>query len=112
MLAIPMLPHISSVIHIQANPEYAYSKEQTVKAGLRILSIFSHVDKKVDRDRVCIKIPSTWEGLQACKELESQCVKTLATTLFCLEQAILAAEADCHYVAPYLHELKHMTVPG
>ena len=49
---------------------------------------------------------STWEGLQACHELKKLGIKTLATTLFTLEQAILAAEAGCTYIAPFVHELK------
>lgn len=111
-LAIRITPHVSNVQHIQANPEYAYSRDMTVKAGRRIPSLFTELDPAYDRSRVCIKIPATFEGLQACKELEQSGIKTLATTLFCIEQAILAAEVGCHYVAPYLHELKRMTVPG
>lgn len=53
-----------------------------------------------------IKVVSTWEGLQACKTLESSGIKTIATTLFTFEQAALAAEAGCKYIAPFLHELK------
>lgn len=33
-------------------------------------------------------------------------INTLATTLFTMEQAILAAEAGCVYIAPFVHELK------
>ena len=33
-------------------------------------------------------------------------IGTLATTLFTMEQAILAAEAECIYISPFVHELK------
>lgn len=56
--------------------------------------------------RVCIKIPATWEGLQACSRLEARGCKTLATTMFCMEQAALAAEMNCTYIAPYVNELR------
>ena len=49
---------------------------------------------------------STWEGLQACRELTSLGIKTLATTLFTMEQAVLAAEAGCFSISPFVHELK------
>lgn len=111
-MALKVVPQIAKVSHIQVNPKYAYSYNLAVRAGLRICELFKELDPIYDTSRVCIKIPSTWEGLMACKELEARGVKTLATTLFCMEQAILAAEVDCHYVAPYLHELKHMTVNG
>ena len=50
-------------------------------------------------NRVCIKIPSTWEGIQACKVLEQEGVVTLATTLFSMEQAAAAHLAGCSYIA-------------
>ena len=59
-----------------------------------------------DASRLIIKVVSTWEGLQACKQLKSGGIKTIATTLFTFEQAALAAEAGCYYIAPFLHELK------
>jgi transaldolase len=59
-----------------------------------------------DTKRVCIKIPATWEGLQACRELEGRGIATLATTMFCMEQAVLAADAGCTYIAPYVNELR------
>ena len=55
---------------------------------------------------MCLKIPSTWEGLQACRILEALGIRTLATTLFTLEQAALAGDAGCCYVAPYVNELQ------
>ncbi|KAL8738687.1 MAG: hypothetical protein Q9181_000571 [Wetmoreana brouardii] len=56
--------------------------------------------------RMIVKVPSTWEGLQACRELKGLGVKTLGTTVFTLEQAVLAAEAGCIYVSPFLNELR------
>lgn len=42
----------------------------------------------------------------ACRTLEEGGVRTLATTLFSMPQAELAAEVGCTYVAPYVNELK------
>lgn len=71
-----------------------------------IISHFKQLAPDFDTNRVCIKIPSTWEGLQACRELEKKGITTLATTLFSLEQIALAAAAGCRYVAPYVNELR------
>lgn len=71
-----------------------------------IVAIFKDLDPKYDSKRVCIKIPATWEGMQACRELEKQGIATLATTMFCLEQAALASHAGCTYIAPYINELR------
>lgn len=71
-----------------------------------LVQLFQHVQPGFDVNRICIKIPSTWEGLMACRTLESRGVRTLATTLFTMAQAVLAAEVGCTYVAPYVNELK------
>ncbi|KAL8779758.1 MAG: hypothetical protein Q9213_006786 [Squamulea squamosa] len=65
-----------------------------------------YLDPGFDLSRLIIKVPATWEGLQACRKLKSLGVKTLATTIFSMEQAILAAEAGCIYISPFLNELK------
>lgn len=71
-----------------------------------IASLCRRFEPSFDQSKLCIKVPSTWEGLQACRILKSLGIQTLATTLFTLEQAILAAEVGCIYVSPFLHELK------
>jgi len=42
----------------------------------------------------------------ACRILELAGVHTLATTLFTMAQAVLAAEVGCSYVAPYVNQLR------
>lgn len=71
-----------------------------------IVQLFQHVQPGFDVDRIVIKIPSTWEGMMACRTLELAGVRTLATTLFSMPQAVLAAEVGCTYVAPYVNEPK------
>ena len=71
-----------------------------------IVNICRYLEPSFDLSRLCIKVVATWEGLQACMKLKGLGIKTLATTLFTLEQAILAAEAGCAYIAPFLHDLE------
>ncbi|KAF5618567.1 transaldolase [Fusarium sp. NRRL 52700] len=94
------------VVQILTNPKLSYSTDGTISDAYRIVDIFKHLAPDFDEKRVCIKIPATWEGLQACRTLEMKGIATLATTMFCMEQAALAAEAQCTYIAPYVNELK------
>ncbi|KAI1463252.1 putative transaldolase [Daldinia caldariorum] len=105
-LALRIVPYLKGYSHIQTNPRYSYDKQKTIENAKRIVAIFKDLDPAYDARRVCIKIPSTWEGLQACRELETQGIATLATTMFCLEQAALAAHVGCTYIAPYINELR------
>ena len=86
--------------------------EQCAHRTPGIVSHFKLLDPAFDTSRVCIKIPSTWSGLQACKVLESTGITTLATTLFTMVQTHLAGEVGCHYIAPYVNELKVHFEPG
>ena len=106
LLAVQMSSHVQNRVHIQVNPFNAYSIPSLSKNALRLRSLFRIIDADFDLSRVCIKVPSTWEGLQACRILEDQGVKTLATTVFSFEQAALAGDAGCHYIAPYVHDLR------
>ncbi|KAL2255980.1 hypothetical protein VTK26DRAFT_2396 [Humicola hyalothermophila] len=105
-LSIRIAPHTTGFLHVQTNPKFAYSTHKTVKNAERILAHFKQLAPELPPSRVCIKIPSTWEGLQACRELEAKGIATLATTLFSIAQAVLAVDAGCRYVAPYVNELR------
>ncbi|KAF7592059.1 hypothetical protein BBP40_000724 [Aspergillus hancockii] len=111
-LALRIAPHIRGHVHIQTNPYYSYSVEKTIVNALRIIQLFQHLQPGFEQSRVCIKIPSTWEGMMACRVLEQAGVHTLATTLFTLTQAALAVEVGCTYIAPYVNQLKVHFEPG
>ncbi|KAL1970896.1 hypothetical protein VTN77DRAFT_2730 [Rasamsonia byssochlamydoides] len=111
-LALKMVPNISGRVHVQTNPYYAYSTEKTVANAFRIFYFFKFFEPNFDVTQISIKIPSTWEGMMACRILEMAGIRTLATTLFTLTQAMLAAEVGCTYVAPYVNQLKVHFEPG
>ena len=81
----------------------------TVAGFHRICQI---IDPKFDASRLVTKVPATWEGMQAARQLKRSGIKTLATTLFSMEQAILAGEAGCVSISPFIHELKTQMVEG
>lgn len=127
-VSLTVAPLVTGVIHVMANPKLSYSTSGIIESGKRafptpttwyssrdthrsffwagIASLCRRFEPSFDQSKLCIKVPSSWEGLQACKILKSLGIQTLATTLFTLEQAILAAEVGCIYVSPFLHELK------
>lgn len=106
LFALRMTPYLIGCSHIQINPLHAYSTPQIIANAERIISLVRHIAPAYDSRRVCIKIPCTWEGLQACRVLQIKGIKTLATTLFTIEQAALAGQVGCTYSAPYVNELR------
>ena len=56
----------------------------------------------VDRKRILIKIASTWEGIQAAQQLETEGIHCNLTLLFGLHQAIACAEAKVTLISPFV----------
>ncbi|KAL8931104.1 MAG: hypothetical protein Q9208_000208 [Pyrenodesmia sp. 3 TL-2023] len=105
-LATSIAPKITGAILVMVNPRYSYSTPKIIDNGQRLYRLCKFLEPSFDLSRLIIKVPGTWEGLQACRKLKTFNVKTLATTVFSMEQAILAAEAGCIYISPFLNELK------
>ncbi|RAL15799.1 aldolase [Aspergillus homomorphus CBS 101889] len=112
LLAIQVRPFVTGNIHIMVNPNYAYYQRKTVEAAKRLHHLFHEIDPSFDPSRLVLKIAATWEGLQACRELHYSRIQTLATTLFTMEQAVLAGEVGCVSISPFVHELKAIFQPS
>lgn len=71
-----------------------------------IIAIFLRLAPGRGHHDICIKIPGTWEGLEASRTLREEHYRVLVTTVFGIEQASLAAAVGSTYIAPYVNELK------
>ena len=63
-------------------------------------------------DVATIKLPMTREGLQVCKALSNDNIRTNVTLIFCAAQAVLAAKAGATYVSPFVGRLDDQSVAG
>ncbi|EMD42050.1 hypothetical protein CERSUDRAFT_62010 [Gelatoporia subvermispora B] len=104
LLAKEVFPHLTGRVHAQTSPSHAYNTEATIAHAKKLVSLFEAND--IPKSRVCIKIPATPESIVACQYLEKIGIRTLATCLFSVSQALAASQAGCLYVAPYFNELR------
>ncbi|KAJ5474550.1 Aldolase-type TIM barrel [Penicillium sp. IBT 31633x] len=111
-LALEVVQTVRGNVHAMVNPNFSYNTQAIVANAIRYHQICRIVDPNFDISRLVTKIPATWEGMQAARQLKQSGIKTLATTLFSLEQAILAGEAGCVSISPFVHELKTETYEG
>lgn len=56
----------------------------------------------VSRDRILIKLASTWEGISAARELEREGIKCNMTLLFSMAQAKASADAGAYLISPFV----------
>ncbi|KAG2143079.1 hypothetical protein DEU56DRAFT_257109 [Suillus clintonianus] len=106
LLASKVIPYLDKTGRVlaQTSPRTAYDKDATVAHARALISAFGK--RGIYKDRVCIKIPATPEGILACKELEESGIRTLGTCLFSVPQAMAASQAGCLSISPYFNELR------
>jgi transaldolase len=56
----------------------------------------------IERERVLIKLASTWEGIQAAKVLQAEGIRCNMTLLFALPQALACAQAKVQLISPFV----------
>src|ERR1700730_11402870 len=72
----------------------------TVAKARKLFSLYQK--KNVPRERILIKIASTWEGIQPANELEQEGIHCNLTLLFSFAQAIACAEAGVTLISPFV----------
>jgi transaldolase len=72
----------------------------TVAKARKLISLYEK--KGVSRERILIKIASTWEGIQAAHELEPEGIHCNMTLLFSFAQAAACAEAGVTLISPFV----------
>jgi transaldolase len=98
--AMEILKIIPGRVSIEVNAALSFNTEQTV-AKARVLS--GLLEKEgVSRDRILIKIASTWEGIQAAQVLEQEGIHCNLTLLFSMAQAAACAEAGVTLISPFV----------
>jgi transaldolase len=87
-------------VSTEVDARLSYDTDATIKQAH---SIIDQYDKAgVKRERILVKIASTWEGIQAAQVLEREGIHCNLTLLFGLHQAIAAAEASVTLVSPFV----------
>lgn len=81
----------------------AHLSFDTAKSVQRALSLIGLYEKAhVPRERVLIKLASTWEGIRAAEILEMEGIHCNLTLMFSLPQAIACAEAKATLISPFV----------
>lgn len=85
---------------IQVDPELSFDKEGSIRRARELMALFEA--RGQDKKRLAFKLASTWEGFEAARILEAEGIQCNMTLMFCMPQAIAAAEAGATLVSPYV----------
>jgi len=78
----------------------SFDTEGTLAKAHRLIALYEEAG--VDRERVLIKIASTWEGIRAAERLEREGIHCNLTLLFSFAQAVACAEAGVTLISPFV----------
>jgi transaldolase len=87
-------------VSTEVDADLSFDTAATIAKARAIIAAYKQ--RGVGRERILIKIASTWEGLQAAKVLQGEGIDCNLTLLFALPQAVAAAEADAFLISPFV----------
>ncbi|GAA0293077.1 transaldolase [Psychrosphaera haliotis] len=87
-------------ISTEVDARLSFDTEKTVAKALRLIELYEQAG--IARDRVLIKMASTWEGIKAAEILEQQGIQCNLTLLFSFAQARACAEAGVFLISPFV----------
>ncbi|MFA6118657.1 MAG: transaldolase [Parachlamydiales bacterium] len=97
---LEILKLVPGRVSIEVDAKYSFDVEKSVEIARVIISLFEK--HKIPKDRILIKLASTWEGLKACEILQKENICCNMTLLFSLPQAIAAAEVKATLISPFV----------
>src|SRR5438270_8385107 len=87
-------------VSTETDARLSYDVEGSINKARRLIKLYE--DRKIPRERVLIKIASTWEGLKAAEQLQKEGIFCNLTLMFSLVQAVRAAEAKVQLISPFV----------
>jgi len=87
-------------VSTETDARLSFDTEGTVAKARTLIDLYEK--SGTSRDRVLIKIASTWEGIKAAEILQKEKINCNLTLLFSLAQAVACAEADIKLISPFV----------
>ncbi|WP_374567225.1 transaldolase [Ideonella sp.] len=87
-------------VSTEVDARLSFDTAATIARAHRLIDLYE--DAGVPRDRVLIKIASTWEGIQAARALEREGIRCNLTLLFSFCQAVACGEAGVTLISPFV----------
>ena len=95
-----ILEIIPGRVSTEVDARLSYDTENTLATARELIGEYEAAG--ISRDRILIKIASTWEGIKAAEILEKEGIHCNLTLLFGLHQAIACAEAKVTLISPFV----------
>jgi transaldolase len=97
---LEILKIVPGRVSTETDARLSFDTEGSIKKGRELIALYEKAG--ISRERVLIKIASTWEGIKAAEVLQKEGIRCNLTLLFSLAQAIACAEAQVQLISPFV----------
>ncbi len=97
---LEILKIVPGRVSTETDARLSFDTEGSIAKGRELIKLYE--DQGISRDRILIKIASTWEGIRAAEVLEKEGIHCNLTLLFSLAQAVACAEAKVQLISPFV----------
>jgi transaldolase len=100
LFGLEILKIVPGRVSTETSAKVAFDAEALVTEGRWFIQRYAKAG--IGRERVLIKLATTWEGIQAARVLQKEGINCNMTLLFSMAQAIAAAEAGAKLISPFV----------
>ncbi|HEX7636457.1 MAG TPA: transaldolase [Noviherbaspirillum sp.] len=97
---LEILKIIPGRVSTETDARLSFDTQATIDKGRALIALYEAAG--IPRERILIKIASTWEGIRAAEVLEKEGIHCNMTLLFALPQAIACADARVQLISPFV----------
>ncbi|KAJ2901888.1 putative transaldolase [Zalerion maritima] len=96
-----ILEIIPGRVSTEVDAAFSFDKQKSLEKALKIIKLYESAG--ISKDRILIKVASTWEGIKTAEVLQrDHGINTNLTLMFSTVQAIAAAEAGAFLISPFV----------
>ena len=100
LFGMEILKLVPGRVSTEVDAGLSFDTEGTVAKARQLIARYA--EKGIKRERILIKIASTWEGIRAAERLEKEGIHCNLTLLFSFAQAVACAEAGATLISPFV----------
>ncbi|XP_074600940.1 transaldolase [Brevipalpus obovatus] len=100
LFGMEILKIIPGRVSTEVDARLSYDKKASLEKARTLIKLYE--DNGINRERILIKLATTWEGIEAAKELEKEGIHCNMTLLFNFAQAVACAEAGVTLISPFV----------
>lgn len=97
---LEILKIVPGRVSTEVDARLSFDTEGSVKKARDLIALYK--ESGIDRERILIKLASTWEGIKAAETLSKEGIRCNMTLLFSIQQAIACADAGVQLISPFV----------